>query len=62
MKYTDLRTCYITVKKGMTEVATTKEVIKNKVYADFDAGGKIIGFEFIDPYDVELDGEINDVE
>jgi uncharacterized protein YuzE len=58
MKYKKIHSCYVTVKKGKSEVVTTKEVIKGSVFADFDLNGKVIGFEFIVPFSVELDREV----
>lgn len=60
MKYSNLRTCYVRIKDAKVE--TTNTVIKDRVYADFDINGKVVGFEFIDPSEVELNGEIKDVE
>lgn len=53
---TKFRTAYIHLSNGKIE--TTKEILGGKVYADFDASGKLIGFEFLDPLKIEIDGEL----
>lgn len=40
------------------KVETTKEILGGQIYADFDAAGNLIGFEFINPIKIEIDGEI----
>lgn len=40
------------------KVETTQELFDGQVYVDFDAEGKVRGFEFINPLKLEVDGEI----
>ena len=47
---------YVHVGRGKVE--TTNEVIKGRVYADLDEDGHVVGFEFISPLDVEVNGEL----
>lgn len=54
---TKFRTAYIRVL-SKREVVSTKEVLKNKVYADFDAAGNLMGFEFIEPVNIEINGDV----
>lgn len=51
-----IRTAYIHLSKKKVE--TTKEILGGKIFADFDAEGHMVGFEFIDPVSVEIDGEL----
>lgn len=51
-----IRTAYIHL--STEKVETTKEILGGKIFADFDAEGKMVGFEFIDPVSVEIDGEL----
>ena len=55
-KQTNFRVAYIHLAKGA--VATTKEILGGKVFADFDDNGKLIGFEFLDPMSIEIDGRL----
>lgn len=50
------KTAYIYLRTDKVE--TTKEILNGKIYADFDAEGNIVGFEFLDPLKVELDGVV----
>lgn len=49
-----LTTVYISITTK--EVATHREVIKNQIYADFDESGRLVGFEFLNPLTVKIDG------
>lgn len=51
-----LRAVYVYISHNQVE--TTKELLGGKVYADLDAEGKLVGFEFLDPLEIKVDGEI----
>lgn len=56
MQNKTIRAAYVHLSNK--DVETTKEILKGKVYADFDGDGYLVGFEFIDPLDVEINGEV----
>lgn len=60
MENKNIRAVYVHLTEKSIE--TTKEVLKNKVYADFDRDGYLVGFEFIEPLNVEINGELSNVQ
>lgn len=57
-KSESLTTVYI--KLSGKPVASSKEVVKGHIYVDLDDKGKPVGFEFLNPVSVKINGEEHD--
>lgn len=48
------------IKLSGKPVASSREVVKGHIYVDVDDTGKPVGFEFLNPVSVTINGEEHD--